>query len=471
MSQLELKDAPKPDTVELVAVPSELLSERRKANLMTPICRLPDELLVAIIRDLQNKHHRSKGEHDSDFFDFDDYDSSWVQMTWVCHCIRDLVLNSPELWTRVDSQQSEQWNVLVVSRARQWGLCISVLSCYLEDLKTPVEHLSQAKYARIKEWGTFTPNAVASLGDLCAPMLSILHAHELQDSLAFDFVASVAHQLVELNICAAHLNSWPQLVWPRLRRFKICHTFIKPVDLRKFIQVMTQLETLHISDTNQSVLDPIPFENILRLSKLNHLRSVFVQDPPEHMLTLLEHISRLKDPGHHPRLNLIATQSWNLELHAPVLLRRLDDEWGWKQPMPSKTLFRDRSDPSKRFSLVLQPSTLPASHDYPFAKKFHAHSSLRIMFKLGHGEFVHEYLPAITALDVDGARRRVSRGFVETLEILMSPKYCPNITHIRWRNMLNTQVILDWIEMRRASGRSILEVVYQRCQDPSIAGG
>jgi hypothetical protein len=472
MSQLELKDAPKPDTVELVEVPPELLSERRKANLMTPICRLPDELLVAIIHDLQNTHHRSKGEHDSDFLDFDDYDSSWVQMTWVCHCIRDLVLNSPELWTRVDSQQSEQWNVLVVSRAQQWGLCISVLSCYLEDLKTPVEHLSQAKHARIKHWRTFTPNAVASLGDVLAPMLSILHAHQLKDSLEFDFVASVARQLVELNISESHIDSWPQLLWPRLRRFRICQTFIEPGDLRRFLHGMAELETLHISDTKHHVPDPIPFDNIPRLMKLNHLRSVFVQNLPEHMLTLLRHISRLKDSGHHPRLELMVTQSWNVEWHVPVLLRHLNDEWGWEQPMPLRSLFRDRSHPSKSFYLVLQPSPLPASYDCPFAMKFHAASSLRILFKLGHEKFVHDYLPAITALDVNGAGRHVSRGFVETLDILMSLKYCPNITHIRWRNVPNTQVILDWIELRRASGRPTPEMVYQRCEDPrSIAGG
>jgi hypothetical protein len=157
------------------------LSERRKQNSLTLICRLPHELLVAIIRDVQiqrdqSHDNRAKIELESEFFDFDSYNTLWFRITWICIHIRNVALNSPELWTRVVSKQTKQWNALMLSRAEASGLCINV--CDGPDIETLLENISRATYARMVSYrhsDSQTQNAVESLRDAPATMLSILH--------------------------------------------------------------------------------------------------------------------------------------------------------------------------------------------------------------------------------------------------------------------------------------------------------
>jgi hypothetical protein len=61
-------------------------------NSITPICRLPDELLVLVICNLQFKKTLS-GKVDDAFLDFEDHDFRWMSITWVCKHIYDVAVS------------------------------------------------------------------------------------------------------------------------------------------------------------------------------------------------------------------------------------------------------------------------------------------------------------------------------------------------------------------------------------------
>jgi hypothetical protein len=75
-----------------------------------------------------------------------------------------------------------------------------------------------ASRARIGFWGTVTQEAMVK--NLPAN-LTILHVHTLRTFAAITFLAVLADQLVELHIGETYLMMWPQVAWPRLRRFGV----------------------------------------------------------------------------------------------------------------------------------------------------------------------------------------------------------------------------------------------------------
>jgi hypothetical protein len=66
---------------------------------MIHICRLPDELIVLIIR---RAEWTTPDNRDEDFFNTKTHEFRWVWMASVCTRFRNAAHRTPQLWTWVD---------------------------------------------------------------------------------------------------------------------------------------------------------------------------------------------------------------------------------------------------------------------------------------------------------------------------------------------------------------------------------
>jgi hypothetical protein len=114
---------------------------------------------------------------------------------------------------------------------------------------------------------------------------------------------------------------------------------------------------------------------------------------------------------------------------------------------------------------MLLPDTSLSVRNLPSVPRPYATSSLRIIFEIGHIDILRDYLPAISALEIDGAGNHVKQDFLHGLDELMNPNFCPNITRIVLHDLYNTQLVRDWVEKRGASGHPLQEIVYEQCED------
>jgi hypothetical protein len=425
--------------------PSAMLNESRKANSMTPICRLPDELLVLILRELQIKPDRSEWQPDFDFHNFDGFNSDWIRMTWVCQHMRDVAISSPELWTFLTYTHTAAWNALVVSRARQIELCIDIAHRYARGATTSATYLYKAQHARV-----MFSNSIFVMLLRDAPFLTILHVHELRspiEATSFPVHSPLVNQLVELRVSESDIRSWPRLAWPQLRRFGLHDLHIDPDRFATMLLGMPRLETLslirivpskwHYYDLQTT---DIPSSS---LPSLRCLRKVSIHADIRHsVLALLERILRTTHEDHHPGLNLKLQGTAELDL----VLAHLVNAWRWS-PLPPLTLFIDRHTYPYSLALGLKRSDRYQGNSATPTSSANTLESSTFHITLPHlrddnDEMFRQYLLAITTLNVDGAGRSIRKNFLHRLEDLLSPESCPNIVSIIFRNMHDAQVLV-----------------------------
>jgi hypothetical protein len=106
------------DTNAQIHASDSELGFKRAQNALRPICRLPPEIVAAIITHVQ---HRS--------WSFDDlfvqFNHSWVRITLVCRYFREVVVQTPALWTVVNYWEgSERWRNLCIERSQTAPLCV-----------------------------------------------------------------------------------------------------------------------------------------------------------------------------------------------------------------------------------------------------------------------------------------------------------------------------------------------------------
>jgi hypothetical protein len=87
-------------------------------NALLPICRLPPEIVVAIITYVQRRS-----------WSFDDlfvqFNYSWVRIMLVCRYFREVAVQTPVLWTVVNHYKgSKRWRNLCIERSQTAPLCV-----------------------------------------------------------------------------------------------------------------------------------------------------------------------------------------------------------------------------------------------------------------------------------------------------------------------------------------------------------
>jgi hypothetical protein len=98
----------------------------KQRNSMTPICQLPEELLVHVLHILQTKEGAKYFLDTPSSWPCDHHDFTWVRATWVCSHIRNIAICASKLWPWVDYSKSKEWNALTVSRAGKAALNVDM---------------------------------------------------------------------------------------------------------------------------------------------------------------------------------------------------------------------------------------------------------------------------------------------------------------------------------------------------------
>jgi hypothetical protein len=334
---------------------------KRKHNLMTTLCRLPDELIVAILRKFQEKKwipkeygtfqisgYDQRTDPGIDFFDFDDYDFQWTRMLLVCKHIHAVALGTPQLWARLDCNKSPEWNSMAITRSKFAPLVVILTkrgAPQTSDLvcssNLHVIWQAQIDFEGIPFWSeTITFRS-----------LTVLHAANMDcwtDENA-KVLTTLSSRLVELYLHTTRLSTWPQLVWHRLQRFRASSLFSSLDRLADMMFAMPDLKILSTyyiqclhtpspmsgSDTSTYTHAKAPNTDSLTPTEntsymLNFLNQVSIQDSIRNLLALLKHLSRVKPTDYHPCLDLQVFSFVSCKLLVQ-LLDCLFREYGWVQ--------------------------------------------------------------------------------------------------------------------------------------------
>jgi hypothetical protein len=448
---------------------SSALQRRRMQNSMAPMCKLPDELLVLILDILQVKGREHDEIFNPAFYSFDWHNAQWVRMTWVCHHIRSVAINSPQLWTWIHSKQLPAWINLTASRSQTASLCIDLEMCHAEF---PLHLLSRATSVKIDCWSEHNVDVETSLVQNFPDKLTVLYSHYSQDPATVALLARLANQLVELQAGEANIFMWPKLVWPQLRRLELTDFFMDPEDLIFILNAMKQLEILSIASLQyrRGLMDDYEAEYAdtrSRLSKLGlktvdvsmggsnaqlgqllapgRLEKIIIIDIPRTMIQVLSAISPMK-PAHryHTSLELFPRDDDDLA----ALLAHLKSDWEWKTSVISSSIrLKNQYHNQYHYDLDLSSEHEGGISTVNIRNVDVKHTGLR------------EHLGVIERLEVEHIE--VTKSFIQELD------QCSNVRHIIFRHVYGAQHLLTWLESRRTAGYAIDDVVFENCEDGS----
>jgi hypothetical protein len=444
-------------------IEKHLVILKRKRNSMVPICRLPDELLVLLMRHIQSKPWTLKSM-DLEFYDFDAFDLRWMQITWVCQHIRRVAIDSPELWTEVCSEQSPEWNDLCASRSREAGICMDIPYGHYGEREHPAAHLSNARQARIESWGLNLSRAVEQH---LPTRLQVLHAQRPYGLPAISFIVSVADQLVELCLDDVYVEVWPQVTWTKLRRLRLTNPTSHPENLVLLVTRMPDLRTLIISDLRPPrdmlsyLLKPVDMSILDALaqaerapSTLHHLIRIVISDSPAILEALMTCIFRVTHRPNHPHIELHAEWYDGFYENITPLLAHLSDKWEWKQPIPSAVVFRHEYHAPDMYDLILKSEQGDLTH--------HA-STLQVSnLRFNDDSMLREHEAIIHSLVIE--RVNVDERFFRELETLIS-HIGLNIVNIVFRDLNNAPALRSWVDSRNGTDKPIKSVTYEDCRD------
>jgi hypothetical protein len=252
----------------LDVIPEEEIIRLKEQNTLSPLCRMPDEIIVHIVQALQvlqKPKHRFQRRGYSRISSFHE----WTKVMLVCTRLRDVLVHTPELWAFYHSQWPKSLQDLYLSRARNRPLNTYLALCdtaeataaiplfrrsavvFLHfdnnDGQNGVEH-----YSIILNLDAPNLRLLCADGRRCKPELALLSSH----------MARFAH-LSELTLSRTYVGS--HCLFPQSLRILYLHRADIPLhvgrlgDLFRHLYLLEHLEFRKISHYHD-LLDPAPIE-------------------------------------------------------------------------------------------------------------------------------------------------------------------------------------------------------------------
>jgi hypothetical protein len=85
---------------EIAALERQLIDLKARRNLLVPFCRLPLEILVRMLYFAQVASPDDRNQIKTPWIDFN---RRWTECTRVCRRLREIALETPSLWTFIES--------------------------------------------------------------------------------------------------------------------------------------------------------------------------------------------------------------------------------------------------------------------------------------------------------------------------------------------------------------------------------
>jgi hypothetical protein len=274
-------------------------------NALTPICRLPDELLLRIFRFLQNTAYEAEETQRIKSLPLDQLclgrclDDHWHRVSWVCRRLRRIALDAPELWSTFENTDgllhtSALWRTVCFERTG--GLPLTIYWARSQWQKTEIEwwapKIKRAKSAYLDLTmadGKTLEYLVESLPNLLS--LHVRFASSIwsdQQFLGGNFLGGNGTRLTHLTLEGIEVRDppeFPRLIYLHLRRWRMdsshkdhnYHTILRRtprLQLARFQSFTTDpFEMDVLSDVVQPLLLPDLREVDVHLAEVRYLHS------------------------------------------------------------------------------------------------------------------------------------------------------------------------------------------------------
>jgi hypothetical protein len=299
---------------------SELRQLKTRRNALTPLCRLPDELLVEIIRYLQIKDHTRYEVV---------YDKQWTRITYACTHVREVAKAARPLWSLIRCSQEPRWMDLCLERCGDTPIHLFIKQhYYARSSDTPAvelakDHFTRCRTAYIHINSNGQASELTAMLEQSAPLLTELLVRSYKGPrLTSKFLGGGAPLLKSLVLRElSGLEVPPSL--PALEQLELSTAWMK--DRSALTRLLTFLANSPALQ-EVTVMRPSPWENIreffdddchLDPIKLPKLRLLCIHDDIKivHML-----LRALPDPAIHLEIVVLSRfrhQTDNPEIWSP----------------------------------------------------------------------------------------------------------------------------------------------------------
>ncbi|KAG9025892.1 hypothetical protein FS837_004790 [Tulasnella sp. UAMH 9824] len=312
---------------------------RRRRNVAAPIHQFPPEVFITILTHLADAYSLEGKEYRI-------LDLMTVNRTW-----REIIINSPQLWTTIRSDYPPEFANLVIERSKahplslQWDTSAShYLDSDNDEFKDILE-LATRNSSRIRTMnvvvGRRSGKTLQRLLESSTPQLKILHAKASSDDVEWvtgtrSFTLSEGGPLKELALQWASVSNWSSWRISGLRLLDLS-SLVKPPPIDQILRILStspDLEQLSLRSFSSPTSLPIVQWNESIVGgpiELPHLKKIQLEElPPVYYFSILSRIRpgvcnsvRVMEIGTADTNNMLNEELWRQRSDTMAVLLQL----------------------------------------------------------------------------------------------------------------------------------------------------
>ncbi|TFK71933.1 hypothetical protein BDN72DRAFT_895186 [Pluteus cervinus] len=458
---------------EIAQLQSRLCSLRTLRNTLSPICKIPTELLSKIFTHTQEYNSPT-------FYGKVDLHARWI-VSWVCRHWRDIALTSPSLWTIICSQRTKTRISLdlfqeLLIRSRNMPLFVGLHNPPLDTLKMCLSHMPRIQHLRLAS--TLLPE-VADLLDQPAPLLTSLELRIVALRSATNF-QGVYPRLKRLIIETTPFVALSALITPVLTTLRIINPVLQ-MGVNDLIGQLPSLQRLTELVLGQCFRDDEDVASLPRRIRLPNLQDLALSEVSYNLM--FDFITCLDVP------QADVSVSWPEDVEEVTDTDR-DDFWTGLNllvreaeiPLPIRHLKLRRKEPD----FTADISSSPSQHRYSFqipnphlASTFLFYSTIPLenLETLDTNNLpvgILRDLAALTKLKSVTVKEEAAWTFIEMFSFKPDANETPfpAVKELTVQGIHLTEddrpSLEDTLEVRKEAGYGLDKLVFRRCEDVEV---
>jgi hypothetical protein len=416
----------------IASLEREILDWRTRRNALAPLCRIPEDLLIRIFFVLQN-------------IEFKNVSTSrnfggkwrWYRAMSVCKHLRTTAVQTPSLWSFIDTSSQQPWIDLCVSRAGQIGLSIRALG----PIPSQYFHLARSIETTTGRFETPADRMVTFLSTMTQPAPLLERVTWYHSSFLSNMAVVIgsgflkgAHNLRFLELGSLQIDEPLEAEFSALTELVFTRVKASAVLISTFIQCAPNLERLALYQT-ELISSPAQLTRTAgQIANDNtNLRELYIKDRPANTWALLQ---TLPHPTEKLEVDIPSIYTWNSSFdenhtkvinHIMVCWRNQTTETRCPARLLAKRYcnglhynqLRIGSDPSDKRGVSYSGECVirdgHPSLDYVDTLEIQLDDSGHNPFTEGEVEMGRTFLPSIRHLIIHGASYNLETGFEELL--------------------------------------------------------